>query len=314
MGEGLKTFLIVFWAVVALVVCGVLAVFAMGKGWIIPRFSPLHYRTADTLVKSETIQVASGVKSLELSFSSCDVEICRANGDNIVVEQWADKDLPEKNLISVKKTGDRVRITSSDSDFIRRFLLFFRIGYAQRIKLFIPDTFDGSVDISTSSGDVRFLDRMNFDSLKVATSSGNIEAESTVSAKKLEAGVEAGNIEISTLEADSYSIKTTSGNITVDSVKGEGDIEVTSGDIYICYSAITGKCSLRSVSGDITAAIGIGQGLRLSASCVVGNISSDFALDYSSSGGTKAFGSFGDSPDAELDISTVSGDICIKKG
>jgi DUF4097 and DUF4098 domain-containing protein YvlB len=139
----------------------------------------------------------------------------------------------------------------------------------------------GDVRIETASGDVRIGDVAG--SLVAKTASGDIRARRV-----------SGRAEVHTV----------SGDIELGSVEDGVVAKTASGDVELADVA-TGDANVRCVSGDVSVGVRRGSRVAVNASSVSGSLRSDLDL----SGSPVA----GDGPMVELDITTVSGDVHIRR-
>ena len=120
-------------------------------------------------------------------------------------------------------------------------------------------------------------------------------------------------------------VSSASGDVSVNSVGGEANIQLVSGDLHIREAAdsvsantvsgdqrleavLKGRLDLRAISGDISVGIRRGSRVFIDANTVSGSTSSELELaDAPQEAGDE------DSPLVELFAKTVSGDIRIER-
>jgi len=138
----------------------------------------------------------------------------------------------------------------------------------------------GDVDVKGAAGDIN-VGRVG-GHLNVHLASGDISASSV---------------------SRGCNLRTASGDLSLGSLAGEGSISSLSGDVEI-GSADSGSLSVHVVSGEVVVGIAPGVSTALDVSTLSGTTRSD--LEVSSAPLTA------DSPQLELKVNTVSGDILIR--
>jgi DUF4097 and DUF4098 domain-containing protein YvlB len=180
------------------------------------------------------------------------------------------------------------------------------------VRLEVPT--GASVDIETGSADARLdgsLGDVTYKSgsgdVRIAEASGDVAAK--VGSGDLSAGPIAGDLTFHSASGDVMAsavggglvARTASGDVHVGVVGSSAQATTVSGDIEI-GSVSVGTTSLRSVSGDVEVGVVPGMAVYLDLMSTSGDVSSD--LDEGHDGST---------PDLELSVASVSGDVRVRR-
>jgi DUF4097 and DUF4098 domain-containing protein YvlB len=178
----------------------------------------------------------------------------------------------------------------------------------------------GELSVATASGDVHV--RRAAQALKVRTASGDVEVGRASAGLRVETA--SGDITVALAEGPA-TLRAASGDIGVETARGAVEAQSASGDISIgeahgdcrlssrsgevtVASAVQGRLDAESTSGDVT--LGIAPGSRVSVEAVSrsGSLSSDIPLGDAPEAGA------GNAPVVTVRVTTVSGDVWIKRG
>jgi DUF4097 and DUF4098 domain-containing protein YvlB len=155
----------------------------------------------------------------------------------------------------------------------------------------------GSLGVRVGSGDVRF-ERVNGD-VTVKTGSGDVTGATLGGDLTMHAA--SGDLLVRRVEG-ALTARTASGDLRVSAVGGQIVGTTVSGDVEI-GSAEGGRAELRSVSGDIEVGVPQGRGVYLDLSSTSGDVRSGLDTEPTPA----------DGPDLELTVSTVSGDVRVRR-
>jgi DUF4097 and DUF4098 domain-containing protein YvlB len=171
------------------------------------------------------------------------------------------------------------------------------------------ETVSGDVEISAAgrvttaksiSGNVRVADTKFDGSLDASSVSGDVRLE-RVTARRLSIGSVSGNVRLEDVQSDRVDAHTTSGNTT-----------------FAGTLAKNGRYELKSFSGEVRIALAGNTGFELEASSFSGDVHSDFPIttrgsDDERRGRRRSLsGTYGDGS-AVLNVSTFSGSVVISK-
>ena len=156
----------------------------------------------------------------------------------------------------------------------------------------------GGLSFKTGSGDLRFDDVSG--DVHLTCASGDIAGRSVGGHLGFKGA--SGDIDVGAVGTGA-TVRSASGDIRIGRLDGPTIITVGSGDVTL-QQVGPGSVNVRAVSGDVEVGVRSGLGVWLDVSSTSGDVRS--ALDSDRMGGDEA------SPDLELTLSTVAGDITIE--
>ncbi len=153
------------------------------------------------------------------------------------------------------------------------------------------------LDVSSASADVVATGRVG--AVDVRTASGDVTVQD---ARATQVKTASGNVELGRMR-DATDVKTMSGDVVVLDAGSATDVNTMSGDVRIRRVA-SGAVQVRSMSGDLEAAIAPGATLYVDATSASGNVSSELPVS-----------SVGPSGPADVDLraTSMSGDILVTR-
>lgn len=231
---------------------------------------------------------AEDIGNIEIGYSSENISIYPSGNDKIVIKEYL-RDDPQRKETRMVKKGDTLTVESGAWSSSR----IGSIGIqSEKIEVYLPDTYQGSLKISATSGDVESEKNLELENLKVATSSGDIDC-SSVRAKEVKATATSGNIHFGYAEGNrefsassgkitinggegATDISTTSGDIEVDDAQGDFKGSASSGDIQADFITAANDITVTTTSGNIELVIPEDSSFSYKGSATSGNIETDF--------------------------------------
>ena len=272
---------IIIWAVIALLLVGVLLYFLMGGSWpfgarTVGFGSSAHTEEPAAAERPQLEQVNfSNVSKLEIHWISGGVTVESASGEGGFSEDYSGQ---EKYRMDWYISGDTLVIEDFSKDLSG--LLNINLP-SKNLIVSLPRAME-EITVVTTSAEVTFTGGIETQKLDVSTVSGRVS------------GVLA--------RADEAKTETVSGS--VDLVLGwcrDVDISTTSGGVGVaCYQGLK-EAELDSVSGSLDITIPKGSAYTLDWDTVSGGVYDD----------TGAGGGFGSTGTVEIDAETVSGGLTI---
>ncbi len=251
---------------------------------------------------SDNINI-SGVNKIAISSDVGDITVVPEGRDDIYVELLTYKNGPK---LIVEK-GNKVKIEAK----MPRFRWFGVKKEKVELKVFIPQNYNGNLDIHSSSGDIMFSD-MDVDDLYIQLSSGDLVLNDVVT-NKSKIGASSGDITINNSNMSFLDIHLSSGKLVIDNFEGEIEGRSSSGDVDIQLNKLTAPINYHLSSGDFELQISqseISANLDLKTSS--GEIEIDFPILMKSSKKRHAIsGTVGDGQHL-IKVSCSSGDIFIR--
>ncbi len=284
--------------------------------WFMSFGSSQTVRKEEYIRKEQKISVFD-LNKVSLEFKSSNLNVFFTEDTEIRVVQYSYKELEDEDLFKVDKSGSHITVSESNKLQFH----FFYIGFMEDslYDVYIPKSYEGSLDIKSVSGDVEVEENLKFDDLTISSTSGDVKM-GNVEAKNIKIETISGDIKLQQLENEDLKLKTVSGDILVASAKGNVEAKTTSGQIEI--EKIDGNIELSSVSGDIKS-----EDFKITGDSKVkttsGNVKmylnqeSNCEIQTKSVSGNVTLPNkrnvMGQEPYVELNIETISGNIRLEK-
>lgn len=273
-------------------------------------------RKEEYIRKEEKIGITD-IKKIDLEFKSSDLNVFFTEDSDIRVVQYSYKELREDQLFQVNKSSSNVTIKGNHKPQF----FFFYIGFMENTvyDVYIPKTYEGSLEIKAVSGDIEVNESLKLEDLTISSTSGNIKM-GNVEANNIKIETISGDIKLQQLENDTLKLKTVSGEILVESAKGkieskttsgnieikkmEGNVEITSvsGNVKSEDFKITGDSKVKTTSGDVKMYLNQESNCEIQTKSVSGDVKLPNRRNV-----------MGVEPYVELNIETVSGNIRLEK-
>ncbi len=287
-------------------------------------------------MRTETFQTPGKVKT-EIRIGSGEIRLDSGEeGQTIVtLEPLRDNDATQEAIgnarIELRERGGEYEVVVDVRDRGRGF--GFSRGADVRVEIRCPD----GTSVESKSGSADIEGRGRFGSLDVETGSGEVEfeqldGEARVNAASGDVSLESvgGDARINTASGDQQigsvagdaKLNSASGDVVVRSVGGEVEVNTASGDVQVeeagssvtvntasgdqvVGSAVKGRVTLKSASGDLQIGIREGSTLFVDARSRSGDVRSELPVSDAPPEG--------DAPHVELRANTMSGDIRVAR-
>lgn len=243
--RNVKILLTVILCVVILGLCVLLGIGISGRfsGGITSGSAEGRYR----LVQEQEFPV-DDISSIYVEYtqSSNDVTLYEAEGDSVIIREYASYEPADDELAKMKCQSGKLTVKGP-----RRFKVLFNFNKYIETEIYVPSDYSGELKIATVSGEISITkDLLLNGQLNLISTSGDIFAGSQkLKAEKINISSTSGEIRLPMLEADEINISTTSGDISVKEAEGFVSCSSTSGEIIISGGA--GDRRISSVSGDV---------------------------------------------------------------
>lgn len=205
-----------------------------------------------------------GSIQIEYTKSSNDVAVYEAEGDSVIVREYANYEAAEGELARINLQGGNLTVKGP-----RRNTWFGGFNRHIYTEIYLPAGYSGQLKIGTVSGDISISMDLSLEGdLNLASTSGDINTNSqNIKAKRVNVASTSGEIRLSVLETSEVNASTTSGDIWIDRADapaacastsgeitvsggaGDRDISTTSGDIKV--KELSGRISVSSTSGEV---------------------------------------------------------------
>lgn len=260
--------------------------------------SKLNFRFRDNSVVILNESLDSN-KKVTVKVKNYDIVIKENNEDNIHIVVEGSED--NKNEIIIDSDSNNINITQESTHACFGFCY-----YANKVTIYVPESFTKSLDLFSTSGDINILNNLNSDNHTIKTTSGDIDINNIRGSS-----IKSTSGEITIHEGKDINALTTSGDITIFKAENSLDINSTSGEIEI--KNLTGFITSSSTSGDITI-----NDFTITNNSSINSRSGEVMIRLQNEARITAKTTSGDkdikNTDGEysLDLSTTSGDIVVK--
>jgi len=255
---------------------------------------------------------ATEIDSIRIDWVSGDVVVRPHSGNDIVINELAQRELRENERLTYSVSGNTLQI-----NFLERGVIFRRMP-SKRVEVFVPYELSDSLNllsVSTVSASVNITD-MSAHTLRGNTTSGSIDVIGDFYIANID--TVSGRIELSGAIYDA-DLNSVSGRIAMNStalgtrvdsntVSGRMDLNgdfvtvrvgTTSGNVDVVTTVVPDTFNGSSVSGSFTITMPDGADISVRHSAVSGSLSSDIPFTTGGRG-------------AQFDISSVSGSTRIR--
>ena len=299
----------------------VIVLAAMGSLTGCARFNTIIYDHAEHYSSGDA-EFTDKIENIEVDWVSGSVSVVSHPGNTVVLSEKAEGSIPEDLHVHWWLEGTTLHVRFAESGASLRIIDAWR----KNLTLAVPEDFAlEDITIRTASAGID-AGGLTAETLRVTTTSGDMNID--CAAEDIELNGVSGSIQLNQRDnADEIRIATTSGDIhanlshaeTVDIASVSGRITVkgasadaisaktTSGDVSCALEATPSECDFHSVSGAIALRLPQNAEFTARVHSTSGDFESDFALEKD--GRTYTCGNGG----ADMEISTTSGDISIRK-
>ena len=250
-----------------------------------------------------------------------DIQVVSVPGDNISIYYYESEN--DGYHLSLSEDG-RLNMKYWSKGFWQTYFHFdFPVGNVPldtsiNVVIELPETYGGSLDLSTVSGDLELAD-VTGRALTLSSTSGDLELSRT-NGESLALTTTSGSIQISECEIDeTVFCKNTSGDIQLrDSSAGQdSSFSCTSGDVELTDITIGGSLDVKTVSGEVDVDRLAAQTIHLVSTSgdISGSIEgalTDFSIESDTVSGDNSLPGNLQSGSKTLSVETISGDIDIK--
>lgn len=185
--------------------------------------------TVEILCYYETINIefSDSVESLEMK-----------------IDEKSAKKLKQNHIYVAETNGSKLSLVGTkDSDDLT--------NNTVDLNVILPNSFKGTLLLTTSSGDIIITGDCNCDIINVSQEYGNIQLMGNVTASKCEINNTMGNSYLKSLVCKDFHLLSEIGNWEIDNLSGAGNVKSDNGTIKVLYSEITGASTIEGNMSDI---------------------------------------------------------------
>lgn len=268
-------------------------------------FNDHDYKYLD--INEEKTIPLDNIDLISVTTTSYDVNIVPYDGTELEVKLYSniktDNDINTPQLqIDKKQNKISIETYKIQNNF------FFNI-YNGKLNIYVPKTYNKSLDVSTVTGD-SYIKDLNLSSLNFTSTSGGLTLTdiemNNFTFKSTSSDLDATNI---ILKNNDNKLSSVSGELTLNNVKGNLNFNTTSGDVD--FDKLLGDVNGSTISGDISIRISKDTGIKTNLKTVSGDIDVFPLIKILEKSNNTLEGTIGDNINYNLNISTTSGDISI---
>ncbi len=229
-------------AIIALMVCLSLGRFGFNWGFSWDFSHATNYK----LVNDRSYD-ANQIDDINITFTYDEIVILKNSSNKIRVAEYMSRTPAEDELAQISTDNASFTVRAG-----RRELFGWFKNYYSRVEVYLPESYEGSLDIETTSGSVEVKENVTLTDVDVSSSSGSIRFNEIL-AKNINLNSTSGSTRGSLLDAEGdITIQSSSGSIGVDRItSSSADLDSTSGSIRGSEIICTGKVAMESSSGSI---------------------------------------------------------------
>ncbi|MGN1413650.1 MAG: DUF4097 family beta strand repeat-containing protein [Anaerovoracaceae bacterium] len=195
----------------------------------------------------------AAVKNLEIEWLSGKVNVTVSESDSILLEETANKELPDDLIMRWKQDGDTLRVKFCNAG------TWNTNGMEKELTVTIPEG-------------------LELDVLEIETVSADISAQQ-IKADAVDCETVSGDVDIAVDRVKLLQAETVSGSIIAAAKElKETELDTTSGDIRLNLEKVSGDCEIGTVSGDVTLAVPGRSDFAVRYDTVSGEMESDISL------------------------------------
>lgn len=167
--------------------------------------------------------------------------------------------------------------------------------------------------LNTASGDINI--GAFFENVKIKTASGNVTFKNPTfnSVKSVDIAAVSGSVTVSAYKAEKFSISSVSGKTKFTGASGDGEINVTSGNIDVEYADWSGDLKISAVSGNVKVGLPKESGINVKFDGMSGMVKTDLGGEAGKfmNLGKGTNGEFGGSNKHNVAVNLVSGTVTL---
>jgi len=236
----------------------------------------------------------SGLDTIEISWIAGEVTVIPHDGDEIIVTEYAQRDLRNNEQFFVRAYGGTLRINYVERGFRN-------INILKRLQVLVPHELSANMRelyINSASGLIT-VDDITADILNLNSTSGAVEVSGAF--QRADLGSVSGAIRmVNAAENSRVDVSNVSGATTISGFFDRVDVSSISGSVAMRSEAMPASTDISTVSGSITIALpSDGESISVNHTSVSGRLTSD--IPHTTTSGR-----------AQIDVSTVSGSTRIE--
>lgn len=268
-------------------------------------FEEIFEKGEQRVVKEVTL-TANEVNSIDLDWTSGNVEIFPSTDNTLRIVESSNRDLDENEKFQYTLENGRLNIEHGDWNFKFSFLVFG--SQSTSLKISLPSKQYEELKLKITSGRMSVED-INTKTADFSMTSGKIEV-SRVTAAEMSLKLSSGRMEVENSTASNLVTNQTSGTLVAEGKFDEIKTQLTSGKLELETSVLPRETSIKLTSGKAELKLPENNGFTLDYKKTSGSIKSDFiSIGKDVKKGSVNYKSGG--PQIHVDI--TSGSVSIEK-
>lgn len=332
------------------IVLGIVALCIVGAGLLVFMMTAITRGTGANelftfgrkleLANTERMSVDKADK-ITISYYSDSITFYQGEGEELVLEEYMNN-WDEGMFAEVAKDNGVVSVISGKRPAVRWFG-----GLQTEIKVYLPKSYHGSLEVSVSSGSMRSGQSFVLDEVNLKSGSGSIHMEGFTAEKGVTASCSSGSLNINRIETkgdcrlsansgfinlENGIVKTLTGMVSSGSIKienlegamdlssdsgsirvsgrGHGKLKSSGGSIKADFKELSGDLEMTSSSGEISLKLPQDLDFSMEANTSSGSIKTDFDDQLSfNKKGNLAKGQIGNGDGPAVRLNASSGGI-----
>lgn len=270
------------------------------SGLVSGLFSTGDPTAASQLVNTQTIAL-DNISVVDIGYLSESITVLPSEDGQLIIKEYMNRNEPEL-YARIEMHGCRLSVRNG-----RRQGVF---GLRSYIEVYLPASFNGSLELSTVSGNISTDATWQLASLQARTVSGGINIAGAECAGLLRLSSTSGSV---TLGSGSGTIEmhSISGSIKAESITGSGSFKTTSGGVRVDFTKLSGNVEASTVSGGVRLTLPQDAAFELDGRSVSGGIYTAFDSQLTYERRNKVHGFVGRAPFYHLRVASTSGSVHI---
>lgn len=259
------------------------------------------------------------ISDLTISYDEEKVTFFESESDELIIREYMTAN-KKSYYAKVDQRDSSIKISEGRKPF-------FKSGFTRYIEVYLPASYEGSLTVTTTNGDIDMPEmELGLSTLRIDSTSGKVNLKGA-EAKIIHLSSTKGTLKIGSLKADQIRLETTSGNMVCE--KLEGDVTYTStsgnariesavgggsyrannsGKLNVTYLDVTDDLYLFNKNGDVHLTLPEDLSFEFQATTKNGSVSTNFQDSITVDGRTTK-GIVGSLPAVTVEVETKNGNI-----
>lgn len=238
------------------------------------------------------------IKNIEISYISETITVGPADGDELIIREYMNREDPAL-FANVSIKGGDILVKNGNRQGV--------FGLRSHIEVLLPQSWNGSFTIANVSGGISMDGEWNFASFTARTISGEVNLQS-IEAAVIKLSSTSGSVKVQRA-VGSMELHSVSGSIKVEQAEGSGSFKTTSGGVRVNFTHLNGHVDASSISGGVRLSLPEDASFEFDGRSVSGGIYTGFDDKLAFQRRNKAHGFVGSEPYYHVRASSTSGGI-----